>query len=422
MTLWIKKNILFTMDIEREKLLNSDVFCISPWTHFNLTPDGEVHPCCISDYVYGSVHDNSLREIWNSDKIKKLRLNMLNGVQTPECSSCYNEEKTVIDGHKKDCLKSRRKIVNNEYKHHLDIVKKTNQDGSLDEFNLIQWDLRFTNRCNFKCRMCGPVCSSSWEKELNYPKKKEIDFEKINEELKDVYEYVEEVYFAGGEPLIADEHYEILSRLIEMGRKDVNIFYNTNFSTLTYKDKNILDYWKKLSNLFVYVSVDGMGKRGEVIRNGFKWDNFLENVSEFYNQIPNGKLNVTCTVQSLNAFHVTELHQHLYENKIIKNIDDFHINLLNTPDYYAIHTLPTIEKRKIVDKIKDYIYNYLKPNNSKKVLLDFVSLIKYIMLFETNYELIKKFVNQVKTLDLTRNENCRIIFPEFEESIWKHYY
>lgn len=412
------------MEIDKERLFESDSFCIAPWIHLNLWPNGDIHPCCISDDVCGSVHKSSISEIWNSDEMKKIRLDMLNGVKRSGCSSCYIDEKSKLNNNlnpSDNYAKSRRFRLNNHFIDHIDIVDQTNEDGSLDKLNLIYWDLRISNVCNFKCRMCGPEFSTSWENELNLSKKKKIDFSSLSEQFDDAYQIVEEIYFAGGEPLIMDEHYQILDKLIEIGRTDVKISYSTNLSTIKYKDKDIIKYWNKFPNKNVYASIDGIGKRGELIRKGFNWDKFIQNAKILYESIPDFKLYVSCTIQALNCLHVFDLHRTLYENKIIKDIDDFDINYLKYPEYYAVQVLPKEVKKKFINDVKKYIEEYLKPNNSKTVVLEFVSLIKFIISFEPDEKTIENFVFHTRQMDLTRNENCRIIFPEFEESIWKYY-
>ena len=87
--------------------------------------------------------------------------------------------------------------------------------------------------------------SSSWEEEsrrlnvdVSAPK---IDEQKVLDEIEPLYDHVEEVYFAGGEPLISDHHYHILDKLLE---KDIRptIRYNTNLSTLIIKVEILLTF------------------------------------------------------------------------------------------------------------------------------------------------------------------------------------
>ena len=58
-----------------------------PWLHLNATPKGDVYPCCSNDYTdpVGNTKDNSLEEIFNSPKMKELRLDMLNERKNKIC-------------------------------------------------------------------------------------------------------------------------------------------------------------------------------------------------------------------------------------------------------------------------------------------------------------------------------------------------
>ena len=72
----------------KEFLLNeSKIFCMFPWMHLNVTPKGDIYPCCSNNYStpFGSTKDTSLKEAFNSDKMKQLRLNMLNNVKSNIC-------------------------------------------------------------------------------------------------------------------------------------------------------------------------------------------------------------------------------------------------------------------------------------------------------------------------------------------------
>lgn len=50
--------------------------CIHPFASFNITWDGFVVPCCrdlLRDYVIGDINKNTILEVWNSDKLLRLR-------------------------------------------------------------------------------------------------------------------------------------------------------------------------------------------------------------------------------------------------------------------------------------------------------------------------------------------------------------
>ena len=65
-----------------------------PWVHLNTTPKGDIYPCCSNDYSkpFANTRDSSLKEAFNNDKMKQLRLDMLNERKNPICNFCYRHE------------------------------------------------------------------------------------------------------------------------------------------------------------------------------------------------------------------------------------------------------------------------------------------------------------------------------------------
>lgn len=261
-----------------------DTKCLAPWMSIHNWPNGNVYPCCLWDSgdPVGNVNEQSVKDIWNSPKLKDARLKMLEGVKVDACSRCYLLESTGDSSY--------RQRINREHSKYDHYLNKTNEDGSLDFMNFHLWDLRISNFCNFKCRSCGAGLSSSWHKdaiELGITPSDSKALININDKtnfLKQIeshYECVDEIYFAGGEPLIMPEHYTILNELIARNKTDVNIRYSTNFSKLIFKGKHIFDYWKNFKNLELFISIDGVGKVGEYVRTGYNDEEFAANVKAF---------------------------------------------------------------------------------------------------------------------------------------------
>lgn len=410
-------------------------FCISPWIHVNILPDGGVTPCCEFNRVdknnqikndigffektnilpcFGSLHKNSLKEIWNNQKFKDFRLDMINGNESNGCINCYRDE---ING-----KLSYRQILNDKFKHHFDKVQLTENDGTFEYLNLIYWDFRFDNNCNFKCRMCGPELSSSWVNEVK--KNFDIDYSvpKLNfdqhlEDIDPLLDIVEEIYFAGGEPLISEEHYKILKKLIKHKKYHIPINYNTNFSILTYKNIHIFDIWKKFKNVNVNISVDGIGDRGELIRNGFKWNDFVSNVIDLKEKAHCVKFIITATVQALNCLHIFDLHKELFSLGIIDNVDDFTFSYVLEPNFLSISIIPDDLRKEVCNKTVEHIKNFLIPNNSTTSIENFNSLINFVNNENKQY-LLPKFLKYTDALDQIRNENTKLIFPEIS-MLWE---
>ena len=77
--------------------------------------------------------------------------------------------------------------------------------------------------------------------------------------------------------MLMDEHYKMLELLIEKNLTHVRLIYNTNFSELTYKKRDVLTMWKQFDSVSVGASLDGMGARGEYMRKGTVWNDIEDN-------------------------------------------------------------------------------------------------------------------------------------------------
>jgi hypothetical protein len=90
---------------------------------------------------------------------------------------------------------------------------------------------------------------------------------------------VEEVYWVGGEPLMYEQHWKYMRRIIELGDgPNVYARYNTNLSRVNYRGINLYsDILAGLRDWQICASLDGTGKIGEYIRTGLDFDAWLEN-------------------------------------------------------------------------------------------------------------------------------------------------
>jgi len=390
-------------------------FCMFPWVHLSVQPDGEVLPCCWSSPMGLYKEDKSLDEVWNSEEIRNLRVNMLKGIESPNCQYCYTAEKLGQESY--------RQLTNKKYKHHLKTVKKTKEDGTVDKLNLVHWDFRFSNLCNFKCRMCNPVSSTRWYSDdeqvfgavYNDGKPTKID---VLDELNPLFDIVEEIYFAGGEPLIMDEHYYILNKLIELKKTNVRLVYSTNLSVLRYKKHNVIEIWKNFEDISVGASLDGTGKRGELIRNGMRWRIFLSNLASIRKNVPQVKCSIGFTTQVLNCFTMMETQKMLVESKLLKQVDDFLFHFLEEPEILSIQILDKESKKILIDKINEHIENFLIPLGSVRSLSDYRGMIQYLNL-EDKSHLIPLFKKHCSLLDTLRNENTKETFPELK-NLWDY--
>lgn len=398
-----------------DRLTKSDVFCMIPWIHMHAFPDGRAYPCCLGDdrYPIGNFKQDSLETVWNQDAYKTMRKNMLEGKSCRECSKCYEQESAGFV--------SMRNSTNKNFGQHINIVDQTLADGTMPEFKLRYYDIRFSNLCNFTCRTCGGWFSSSWyteEEELygkrNYPKimfagRTEMD---MWEQLEPHIPYLEQVYFAGGEPMMMEEHYRILKELVKREMFDVKLIYNTNFSRLNLKDDNVLDYWKLFNNVSIGASLDGMGPRAEYIRKGTRWDQIERNREQMIKHCPNTDFYVSSTVSLYNAHHIVDFHRDWVAKGFVQP-QDWNINILQGPERDRIDVLPHVFKNDIQHKIQEHI-TWLEPQDH---LMRATSGYRGILNFmkEDKSHLLKEFFRVNDTHDNYRKEHFEDVFPEYSQ-------
>lgn len=345
---------------------DSDYFCILPWMHMHTWANGATYPCCLAltGSPVGNTRESTFKDIWNSKGMRDLRINMINDTPSNICRRCYEHEEAGVE--------SLRMTKNRDFKHKFDRVKLTHEDGSLDNVHMAYFDIRFSNICNMRCRSCGPVFSSQWHQDAVNMGIIKKDSDRIYRATKDIDELwkevvhwlddVEEIYFAGGEPLIMDEHYKILEHLIKIGRTDVNIGYNTNFSKLTYKDKDVVELWKKFTTVKVGASLDGMGKTAECVRKGTNWEVIENNRLRLLEEVPHVEFKISSTVSAFNAQHILDFWADWIDKGWV-NIYHIDVNLLLDPVYQRAQILP--ERVRI--NVQNNIDNFLEKYNVKEV-------------------------------------------------------
>ncbi|MGB0888343.1 MAG: twitch domain-containing radical SAM protein [Vicingaceae bacterium] len=347
-------------------LTNKQHFCILPWVHLHVSQNGRVSPCCNNKRFLGNVQEQSIKEIWSGKKFEALREQFKNDIADKRCSHCYNIEKSG--------KQSLRQISNQKYKKDLTRVEENNPEP-------IYLDIRFSNICNFKCKTCWHGNSSAWFEEGS---KRNASNERIikafTNNFDELFEYineVEEIYFAGGEPLIMEEHYQILEALEKRELFDIELRYNTNFSNLNFKDKNILKIWKKFKKVHVSASIDASHQLGSEIREGFNWKQFIQNRKEMLVVCPDIYFEIAPTVSSLNINNLPILHKTLVETKLLE-INNIYLNILERPFHYNTQNLSLTEKENSSKTISKHI-TWLQNNKaSQHTIAEFKNIVNYM--------------------------------------------
>jgi len=280
---------------------------MAPWVHTYLSPQTERRMCCASrepaqnfeQYIdtasgTGKYIPITLEQHWNSEHMKSVRRRMLTGETLSECEVC-NDQLLNTDVY--------RSYFNQLFDHKYDEVLASTDTTGRTTMQPVSWDYRFSNLCNFKCRTCGDMLSSAWETEqrqhamidwtnsknnwMRPEVKREITrFQdtQIEQEFAQAVEQhrVEEIYWVGGEPLMYEQHWRYMKRIIELGDGHrVYARYNTNLSRIRYTDTNLFsDILDHIRDWQICASIDGTGAIGEYIRTGLHYTSWLYNFQQ----------------------------------------------------------------------------------------------------------------------------------------------
>jgi len=406
---------------DKELLLDSETFCILPWMHLHAYPDGRAYPCCFGfdPYPVGNLNEDSMETVFNGPKMKQLRQNMLNGTKSKECGKCYDQEKSGFF--------SLRMSSNKHFGHNINLIDSTQLDGTAD-FVMKYWDIRFSNLCNMACRSCGTWFSSNWyedHKKITGAPPPHAKIMRVGrhtddmwEQMLEQFEHTEQFYFAGGEPIIMEEHYRILKELDKRKMYHVRLIYNTNFSRTTFKDIDVFELWNKFDSVSIGASLDAEGKRGELMRKGTVWEEIVANRKRMIEVCPQVDFYISATVGLPNALHVTDFHRSWVEQGLIKPAD-FNFNLLQNPTWQRMDLLPKEYKEKVQDKYEKHMEWLKNKDPLTRASKGFQSSLDW-MWRRDHSKWLKVFFENTRKYDKVRNENFLAVFPEWRELFEKY--
>ena len=255
-------------------------FCSRPFNEMHIEENGNVTPCCVmpsNRFFMGK----GVREYFYGNELKVLKEELLDNKKPDNCEYCWSAESVNLKTHR----------INNSAE------------------GIHQMHIRLNNVCNFKCRMCNPKFSSTWEIE----NRKHRFFQHEYSTQKDVFDYdpkllpfivklakSNQLHFlniSGGEPLITDAHYKLLTYLLENGAHNLILGYSTNLSNLTYKNIDLMSLWSKFHKVLIEASCDGWGEAVEYSRTGFKRETFMTNFVKAHKYI--NRINCVVNIYSV---------------------------------------------------------------------------------------------------------------------------
>lgn len=355
------------------------------------SPNGKTKLCCIAAEEYGDLAKNSVDEIWNSEYLKSVRKKMLNNESVSACYKCDYQESLGIT--------SKRQRENSNWG--VDIITTS---------TIKYLDLRFGNTCNLKCVMCSPNDSSLWIKDhnliystiQNVEVKQSMNWDKTSlnnawfknpEFKKAIYDQIpdlENIFFAGGEPLLIQENLALVKKIIELGYQDkITLRYSTNGLLI---NKELISIWSKFKSVIINISIDATGKRDEYIRYPTSFKDVEAGLKLLDSRPKNIQVTFATAVQILNIKHLPKFVEWA-KNYCVKT------HMLYTPSYLSVQCLPAKDKKEV-----HKLFNSLKDDQYKNIL--------NFMDAEDTSNLLPAFTEYITKLDVVRNTDASDVFPE----------
>jgi len=387
---------------------NKDVICAAPWSHLYIDTGGLVRPCCTQEIIYGDANTESIKDIWNNSETIKFRKELLEGKKQPGCKFCYLQEKHTGQ--------SLRTGLNSKYGHLMseDVTPKM----------IIKYlDIRSSNLCNMACIMCGSTYSSNWyedEKKLYNNHGTLTKFVNITKKTEDeiinniISDDIEEVYFAGGEPLITPYHYKLVDQMISMNiSEDIGLRYNTNLSTLKYKSIDLAERWSHFKSVEVAASIDMIGKQAEYHRYGTDWKKISEHLHTVRFDIPNVSLSPQITVTALSIGYLSELLTYFIDELKFTDKDFVHFNLGMWPVKLNPQLLPKNIKKMYTRKLESFLENTKYFSLCESII---TSSLRHMNEIDqsADFETMTYYLSQ---LDDIRSSDWKELWPEIAEEI-----
>lgn len=404
-------------------MTENQFICDFAWTQLYNTPSGTVTPCC----VYGEpikkedgtpflLQKDSVKDIFKSEYLKKLRKSFLKGEKPKQCEFCWKQEDLGYES---------RRIQNNNYNKFLNI----DIDYNLELDYPTEYELILSNSCNLKCRSCNPVLSTQWMKEERGYSKEDseiLDLPKVDlsnvqvgnkeskfiKEISDWAPHIRKIQTLGGEPLYGNTWKYVINYLIQNNySKNITISIATN-GTL-YEEEFITSLCDNFSNVTIGLSIDGKGDVFEYLRKNGIWkdvDLNLKNYQTNFSTYTNYEHYFRFTVSWINAISIVDFDKYVKGNNKFSPID---YGILFEPNHMAIWNIPSFYKQKIKNKLLSHDFEKNESNIN--------SIIDFMYSKQPSDDEIKNNFIKFKIIDKYRSEDTLNLIKNIDHELYNFF-
>jgi hypothetical protein len=279
-------------------------FCYAPWTNLDISPQGDIMPCCkyvpdVNDKPF-NLQTHSLSEYSGSAFLQQIKQEFVKDQWPTGCVRCQIDEQNNI--------KSKRQLDHDRWQEHF-------AQYQLHSEQWITASIAFGNTCNLKCITCNSYSSSRWHDEYLTVYNQDIQHVKFYR-----HDFIEtflsqapgiiHLDIPGGEPFLSGikEQKKLLGHYVQTEQAaNISLHYTTN--TTIFPDDEWWELWSYFREVDIQLSIDGIGARYEYIRYPAVWNVTESNVRRYIQQekeIHNLRLSVSHTVSAYNIFYLDE--------------------------------------------------------------------------------------------------------------------
>lgn len=263
--------------------------CYAPFLSIYANQHGDFAPCCISrKFRY-----DTPEAYWHSNELGQFRQQMLDGHWPDGCGTCQSKSEAG--------LRNDTQVWDRSY----ELAGKPKLEDTKVRF----LDLRTSNLCNLKCRMCGPGASSQWNDEI----RSNTDLSKwhtvVEERTLGHLDYftkldLVQVSLLGGEPTIDPVVAELMRRLGSGEMKPPKLRFTTNGTNLNQRFRTLMSGFEEVHVAF---SVDAVGQTFEYIRTNASWERVESNIRSVMSDAAVTECEFNTILMPYNVFGLVDL-------------------------------------------------------------------------------------------------------------------
>lgn len=411
-----------TSELQNRLQIISPSFCPLRWTYMQVDLEhGRVKACCKTQFqrIGGSeIEQLGTDAIFNGKYFQERRREMLEGIWHADCDACWTQEQLGLLSYRQ--LEANKAI-------HLGVIPEILQRGHIDSAKPKHIEFILSTLCDLKCSYCGPEFSTAWVADLKTHGPFAIltdqpDLQLACSEFRETFwewfdsirPSVEYVQFNGGEPLIQEEFYSVVQRIMQLpGALQIGVISNLNTpSSRLDRLRGILPKLLDHHSFRFGVSQDAVEKRAEYIRHGLRWNRFDQNLRQLLEEFEQLEFQIAPTMSALNVTGIKDLLAYLnglvavYGPRIV-----LRPSIVMSPDFLSPLVLPP-EYSSYLEEAIEYLEKINRWPGMKQRLCEILEAMNANTSFRANAR--SDFCKWVEEYDARRTIKFATIFPELE--------